>query len=233
MKLVTREEWGANHPTSVTKLSPSAIDAMVVHYTASDADEQSDHANCAKRVKGIQIYHMTPGGHDPSMPWSDIAYNFLFCKHGYIFEGRGWNVRSAATGAANSHTQAICFLGDDSVARDDVTDAGRAALVDFAQAYEKRYNNTNFKGHKDYMSTGCPGNDLYIFVHSAKFKKMVKDQSAPDLAYWRWLAWTLGEGDWKGKKPYSKPRPGSKVFPERIPKSWQARRLAYLAKRKK
>lgn len=231
MKLVTRDEWGARRPTSIVGLPPGAVKNMIVHYSASDSDEQSLHANCYKRVKGIQIYHMSPGGHDPSKPWSDIAYNFLFCKHGYVFEGRGWNRVSAATGKQNPSSIAICFLGDDSVNRDDVTNAGRAALVDFGQEYHRRFDNLSFKGHKDFMPTGCPGKDLYVFVHSKRYRNLVVAQAAPDLAYWRWLSWTLGEGDYKGKGGYSQPRPGVDVFPERIPRSWQVRRLAYLARR--
>ena len=111
MKLVDRSEWGARPPSCTSDLPP--IDALVVHYTASGADEKADHANCAGRVKGIQSFHMSPSPSDPTKPWCDIAYNFLFCKHGFVFEGRGWKNKSGATGADNSHTIAVCFLGDD------------------------------------------------------------------------------------------------------------------------
>lgn len=54
MRLITRRAWGAVLPTSVSRLSPSAIDTLYFHYTASDADEQADHQNCGRRVKGVQ-----------------------------------------------------------------------------------------------------------------------------------------------------------------------------------
>lgn len=209
------------------KLPLSVIDTEYVHYSAADADEQSDHANCARRVKGIQDFHQNTRG------WNDIAYNFLFCKHGYVFEGRGWDVHSAATGNDNSHSVAICFLGDDSEGRDDVTSAGRDALVEFSHAAWLRYDGIEVAGHRDAMSTDCPGDQLYGFIHSRAFKKAVERGSDPNWSYWQWVAWTLGEGDYKGRGPRSKPRPAESVFPRKIPRSWHMRRYLYLYNRQK
>jgi len=103
MKFVSRAGWHAREPTSVTAL-PRPTE-LVYHYSAADADEQSDHANCPKRVRGIQNFHMD------TRKWNDVAYSFLVCKHGYVFEGRGWRHRTAATGDANGYTLACCFLG--------------------------------------------------------------------------------------------------------------------------
>lgn len=194
-----------------------------------DADEQSDHANCAKRVKGVQSFHQNNRG------WNDIAYNFLFCKHGYVFEGRGWDVLSAATGDDNSHSLAVCFLGDDGNGRDDVSENGRRALVDISHSAWLRYQRSlKWKGHRDAMQTSCPGDQLYGFVHSRDFAKQVeRGTTAGANPYWNWLAWTLGEGDYVGKAGYSKPRPGVNVFPARIPASWHVRRLVYLQARKR
>lgn len=81
-RLVTRTAWGARRPRSTQRLEPSAVRFLVVHYSAMHSDEQADHRNCAARVRGIQNYHMDSHG------W-DIAYNWLVCKHGYVFRG-GW-----------------------------------------------------------------------------------------------------------------------------------------------
>lgn len=159
--LVTRKQWGARPPTQRTSLSPDAVEYLVVHYSASNSDEQADHANCAARVRGIQNYHMDTQG------WNDIAYNWVVCKHGYIFRGRGWRVRSAATGPANGFTVACCFLGDDTAGSDDVTDSGRAAIEE-VHAFVKRNapNLKDVRGHRDFMSTSCPGDQLYAWIQS-------------------------------------------------------------------
>jgi hypothetical protein len=137
---------------------------LVVHYSAMDADERDRHSECSARVRGIQRYHMTsdqltPGGA------SDIGYSWLVCKHGYVFKGRGFRVIPAATGGANSYTQAVCFLGNDSVGRDDVTPKGRQAIREVLAFLQRNAPNLEgVRGHRDFGSTRCPGDELYRFV---------------------------------------------------------------------
>ena len=168
-KIVTRAEWGARPPTDRTAIG--TVDGVAVHYSASNADEQALHRNCAARVRAIQNYHMSPGG-DPTKPWADIAYNFLVCKHGYVFVGRGWGTRSAAQGTndGNAHFHAVCFLGDDTAGRDDVTAIGRDALARvILNAYLRYPDGRQLRPHSFFHSTGCPGNDLRAFiVHLAR-----------------------------------------------------------------
>lgn len=169
MNLVTRSAWGAK-PFTCSNPLPK-IDTVVVHYTAANSDEQADHANCAGRVRAIQRFHMSPSASDPSKPWCDIAYNFLVCKHGFVFEGRGWARKSGATGAANSHSIAVCFLGDDTKDRDDVTDAGRKALGEWIRAARAKLNpRAAVKGHRDFMATACPGDELYAWIQSGGWR---------------------------------------------------------------
>ncbi len=166
-RLVTRRQWGARPPRYVVRLAPELVRFLVLHYSGMDADEQADHANCAGRVRGIQRYHTSPTPQDPTKPWADIAYNWIVCKHGYVFRGRGWLARSAATGPANGFSVAVCFLGDDSAGRDDVTELGRDAIREVL-AFVKRNapNLEGVRGHRDFMSTTCPGDQLARFAHS-------------------------------------------------------------------
>ena len=159
--LVTRAEWRARPPKDRVQLDPRAVKHLVIHYSAFGGDEQDRHALCASRVRAIQAFHMDSRG------WSDIAYSWLFCKHGYIFRGRGWPVRTAATGPANGFTVAACFLGDDSAGRDDVTDAGRAALLEVRDFVKRNAPNAGaVRCHRDFMATSCPGDELARFVRS-------------------------------------------------------------------
>ena len=168
MKVVSRLEWGAKAPNCQTMLPLSRVDTIVYHYTASDADEQALHANCATRVRGIQTFHQNTRG------WCDIAYNYVVCKHGFVFIGRGPGVKSAATGDDNDHTIAVCFLGDDTANRDDVTAVGRRALGEIARDIQQRAGKKMiYKGHRDFMATSCPGDEIYKYVHSKVFSDFV------------------------------------------------------------
>lgn len=162
-KLVTRKAWGARPPRGTTLLRPEAIRFLVVHYSASNADEQADHRNCAGRVRGIQRFHMD----DPDRLWNDVAYNWLVCKHGFVYRGRGLRARSAATGDANDFTVAVCFLGDDTAGRADVTPEAQQAIrsvLGFVKANAP--NLEGVRGHRDFMQTSCPGDELYAFARS-------------------------------------------------------------------
>jgi hypothetical protein len=98
--------------------------------------------------------------------WSDIAYSYLVCKHGHIFEGRGLGIRTAAQGTNSGNTSyhAVCFLGDDSKNRDDVTDAGRNALADAIDMCNGWGNGKEVRPHSFFHSTGCPGDQLRAWI---------------------------------------------------------------------
>lgn len=183
-RYVPRGGWGARPPkTPPTILLPSATDTIVFHYTAALSDARDSHADCAVRVRGVQAFHQQGRG------WNDIAYNFLVCKHGYIFEGRGIDAKSAATGADNSHTLAVCFLGADKAGRDDVTAKGRGALVEVTRWIRQRRPAAQLaRGHRDFMSTNCPGDEIAAYIRSGVFAKQVAASDTKRLAALRrWI----------------------------------------------
>jgi hypothetical protein len=189
LNYVSRRGWGAKPPAGKpTILLASRVDTIVYHYTAAGTDERDNHAECASRVRGIQSFHQNTRG------WNDIAYNYLVCKHGYIYEGRGIANKSAATGIHNSHTLAVCFLGDDTVGRDDVTVKGRQALVEISRWIRQQRLAVNaYAGHRDFMSTSCPGNELYSYIHSRVFAAQVaadeKARLRRQILSWRAEGW--------------------------------------------
>lgn len=128
-----------------------------------DSDEQDDHERCAGRVRGAQNYHMDEKG------WADIAYNWLVCKHGYVFVGRGWGVRSAAQGTDDGNDQfhAVCFLGNDTDNRSDVTKHGRYALLQLlARNIERVPTADEIRPHNYFHDTPCPGHELESFARN-------------------------------------------------------------------
>jgi hypothetical protein len=120
--------------------------------------------------------------------------SYLTCKHGYIYEGRGIENKSAATGVENSHTLAVCFLGDDTLDRDDITAQGRAALVEITRwIRQRRPSVKGYAGHRDYMATSCPGNELYTYIHGKTFAAQVavdeKARLRKTILGWRAEGW--------------------------------------------
>lgn len=160
MKLVTRAEWGARAPRSRpvrTLTGPTRG-----HWNGPTVTHRGltswDHAGCASLVRGIQNFHMDGNG------WDDIAYNFVECPHGYTFEGRGLNIRSAANGtnvANNSGHAIMCLAGENNRFSTE-------EKIGFRQAVRYISDKTDAPdaaiGHRDDKATACPGNERYDWI---------------------------------------------------------------------
>lgn len=203
MTTFLRAQWKARDPKSITRLPWTKIDTVVIHYSGSGSDETPDYA---ARVRGIQNYHMDIV--DPPNHWNDIAYNWLVARNGDIFQGRGWGVQSAATLHHNGHTHAICFLGSDSADRDDVTDNGRHSIANLIFAAEAMAGKKlKVSGHRDFVSTECPGDELYGFVTTKGWEAYRKTNQVWPEHFFAFAAWYLGEGAYKEYGPRGGPRP--------------------------
>jgi hypothetical protein len=126
-----------------------------------NADEQRLHRNCAARVRAMQRYHMEVRG------WLDVAYGHVVCRHGFAFVGRGFGARSAANGTANANDRyfAVCFLGDDSAGRADMTPEARRALAQLVVQYRRRYPEAReLRPHSYFVATECPGEELRALI---------------------------------------------------------------------
>lgn len=116
------------------------------------------HDKCASLVRGIQNYHMDAKG------WNDIAYNFVVCRHGYVFEGRGLNVINGANGTneGNRTSHAVMWLAGEG---NPFTDAEKHGFRE-AVKYIDRMTNAPYDaiGHRDHKSTECPGDERYNWI---------------------------------------------------------------------
>lgn len=153
MNFVSRAEWGARPPRSrSTNITPTSCTA---HYGGDSpwGGTIGSHQRCPVIVRSWQNFHMDGRG------WSDLAYNAVACPHGYVFEGRGRGVRSAANGTnqGNQSSYAICYLAGDG---DPLTDDGKRAYLDAARWLGQPLT----KVHSDWFATACPGGAVRAWV---------------------------------------------------------------------
>jgi hypothetical protein len=109
-------------------------------------------------VRAIQDYHMDAKG------WADIAYSTITCRHGTVFVGRGYGVRTAAQGtdAGNDQSYAHCaMIGP----LDEVTEELKDSLRWVVQEYERQGSGTRRWTHSDWHSTSCCGPALIPWTH--------------------------------------------------------------------
>jgi len=154
--LVTREEWGAQPAkTPYDQLESTMQRGVAVHHSGSQHERRQQHAQCAGVVRAIQAYHIDARG------WNDIAYSWLCCQHGFLYEGRGLGVRSASQGTheGNSDWHSVCWLGDGDVWTP--TPNNVLPLRDVLRMVRTRYPAAvDVWPHLRFHPTACPGHGL-------------------------------------------------------------------------
>lgn len=153
---VSRQDWGARTRGGGDGFTASRVQGLAAHYEA--AEEADNHALCAEKVRGIQRYHMD------TRRWLDIAYNYLVCGHGYIYEGRSWDFRGAANGSydANSTHPSVCLLSDDDPDEAEFTAAAQYAFRWLYWRCRERFGHDadEFRPHSSFKATSCPGDEV-------------------------------------------------------------------------
>lgn len=158
-------DWGAREPNGTIETFEEAPTFIVVHHTATpNTDDLSQEAAFAIS-RSIQNYHMDSNG------WGDTGQNFTNSRGGYLTEGRTGSlghleggtsyVKGIHAGNANSGSQGIENEG--TYTDTDVTGELWDGLVALCSYICTQYGiaASEIYGHRDYMSTECPGEVLY------------------------------------------------------------------------
>lgn len=158
-RLIARDEWGARPPKRRDTATLSK--GQQIHWSAVPG-AKDPHTECFKQMRGMQNYHMDTKG------WLDIAYNFVVCKHGYIFEGRGFGVRNGAGGSSEANTNylAICSIAG---AGDPIGNNYILAIRDIVSEHDGADVQ---KPHSFFSATACPGPDLKALAESGGLKRL-------------------------------------------------------------
>lgn len=173
-KIVTRKQWGADPRLGDQCWDPVYGDSaqmVFIHHTVNSNDYAP--SDGAAIMQSILAYHTQSRG------WCDIGYNFLVDRYGTIYEGRRGGmrlpVRGSHAGDYNVDTVGISLIGNFDIARP--TRPMKNALVRLVgwrlgtsympvqgqtTVNGKRFN--RISGHRDAMSTTCPGRYAYAFL---------------------------------------------------------------------
>jgi hypothetical protein len=136
-----------------------------VHYEGSPVSTKllSDHDACIAEWKAIRKSHLA----NTKENYSDIAYNYGACPHGYLLEGRGIGKRTGANGNQTlnkAHYAIVGLVGSSGLT--DPTDAMLGAIRDGIELLRNHGAGDEIKGHKDGYATACPGKPLYTWVQA-------------------------------------------------------------------
>ncbi len=163
--VITREEWEAR-PTQCSSPEDDWY-RMAIHHTAGP---QTANGSVIERLQGTQAYAMDSGG------YCDIPYQMLVGYDGTLYEGRGLELLSGATGGGNNPGNlAVCFIGcyhepesqcvggEGHQPTDAMMHRGQLLVQTLVRMEDISTADDNIRGHRDWPgnSTACPGERLY------------------------------------------------------------------------
>lgn len=155
--------WPLQYPEKVSKI--------IIHHTATSNNLD----NPRQALRDIYYWHTISRG------WGDIGYNYIIDQQGNIYEGRygGDGVVGAHAGPANVGSIGIAVLGN--YEENEVPEPVISSLTALIKAKATKYgidtmgtsmfrgeNSPNVMGHRDVMSTSCPGGNLYDLLPTIK-----------------------------------------------------------------
>nr|WP_233841792.1 peptidoglycan recognition family protein [Streptomyces microflavus] len=175
MKLVTRSQLG--WPASAAP-SQSTTRGVKVHYEGTPVSIRllTDHDACIAEWKAIRRSHLA----NTVENYSDVAYNYAACPHGYLLEGRGLRRRTGANGnqALNqAHYAIVGLLGSSGLT--EPPELMLSAIRDGIDLLRKNGAGSEIKGHRDGYATACPGGPLYAWVQAGAPRPVAPKPAEP------------------------------------------------------
>lgn len=174
MEFISRKDLG--WPASAAPLKAHATRGVKVHYEGTHSPVR-DHSHCKTYWTQIRDSHLA----NKKEGYSDVAYSFAVCRHGYVLEGRGLGRRTGANGnqTLNADHDAVCVLygTNDDHATGEVVNAVREVI----QYLRDHGTGKEIKGHRDGYATACPGDVLYALVKSGAFEPVNYQEEEDDL----------------------------------------------------
>ena len=183
--IISRAGWGADESLkrAPPRYAPS-VQMVFIHHT--DTPNGYAESDVPAIIRSIYVYHVRSNG------WNDIGYNFLVDAYGRVFEGRAGGIDQPVIGAHtlgfNAGSVGIAYIGNGSLApltaaakaaitsliawRLDVAHVdplGHATLVSGGNDRYPAGKSATFRvvsGHRDALSTDCPGSLIYADLDS-------------------------------------------------------------------
>lgn len=161
----SRSAWGARPPRSPVTIRNHRPNKIIIHHTATANQSDTSLARAFSLSRGIQNHHMDVNG------WIDTGQQFTISRGGHIMEGRNRSlptlrggttfVHGAHAGAQNS--QSIGIENEGTYTSVGPPAALYNAMVRMCAYICQQYGiaPSQIYGHRDFMSTACPGNVLY------------------------------------------------------------------------
>lgn len=160
---ICRDAWGAQPPTY--PYTPQTVQRLTLHHSG---EVFRDNTKAPAAFRAFQEQHQAQG-------WPDIAYHVLIDRHGNVYRARP----PKAVGNSNTtynlvgHLLVMC-IGNFEEQR--IPDAQLNAAVDVLAWACARFDVSpdTIAGHRDYVSTLCPGKNFYRYIADGSIRRRVR-----------------------------------------------------------
>ena len=144
-------------------LDLSKVDSIALHHMAHPTAD----------IKTVEGWHINQG-------WRALGYNFWVGFDGTVYEGRGFKL-GAGVENQNGHIISIGFQGDYHSKETKMPDAQFNAGIDIIKHVMEKVPTARFLGgHREFMSTACPGD--YFPLEEMKTLKKRKEDKFTDIS---------------------------------------------------
>jgi hypothetical protein len=192
VNIVTRDEWGARPPKSVTPSNPTSLKGVTVHWFGSPK-AAATHDGCPRLLQAVQRVHMAPGGLGVPQGGNDIAYNHAVCPHGFVYELRGFNTRTGANGTtpANLAYSAVVYMAGNG---DPFTQAGKRGMTWILREWRTKGAGSDVKPHGYWTGSECPGPLINLWLRQGGYLVQPPNNEKRLEALRKWVAARRAEG---------------------------------------
>lgn len=200
--ILPRSAWGAVAPKRRSLLAPERLEGVTVHWFGKPKAAAS-HAGCDDLLRGVQRGHMAPGGLGVPSGGADIGYNHAVCPHGFIYELRGFGVKTGANGSAdgNQRHAAIVYMAGRG---DPLTESGKLGLNFLISEWRAKGAGTEVSPHRRWTGSECPGAELLSWLAAGRpVEAPSTEEPLLDPRFPIWFDWYLNG------RPEGKARPAS------------------------
>ncbi|KAM4530047.1 peptidoglycan recognition protein 6 [Odontesthes bonariensis] len=169
--IIPRCVWGAEpYRGTPTNLS-LPLSFMFIHHTHTPSQPCLTLQQCSADMRSMQRFHQEDRG------WDDIGYSFVAGGDGNIYEGRGWHWQGAHTLGQNAKGYGVSFIGDYVARLPSEHSMGlvRDQLASCAVGGGRLVPSFVLHGHRQVVSTTCPGDALYEEIKSWEHFKEVRN----------------------------------------------------------
>ncbi|KAG7279699.1 hypothetical protein CRUP_011631 [Coryphaenoides rupestris] len=184
--IVLRCMWRAAPYRGTPTLLSLPLGFMYIHHTSTPSAPCLTFQSCAADMRAIQRFHQDERGWDDiGYRWEEqgtgeeggrggeemgegeeqagVSYSFVAGSDGNLYEGRGWYWQGAHTKGHNALGYGVAFIGDymSHLPVKSSLALVRDRLATCAVARGALVGNYTIQGHRQVVSTDCPGDALY------------------------------------------------------------------------